>query len=378
MQEIIREQDIINTYDAHQQEQCRLYKQYVQLKQENPTFGYKRIAKLMGQKIGKTRWWHQQKHKPVPIQTAEWLQEKGLLPLTPEHKHLELIARILGTTMGDGGIFGNLNGIFLSSSELAATKMFAYDLSRICGKEMEQNARTIEGGEWGHSWCYQNTNRNLIRFFIALGAPRGDKSETSLIVPEWIHKASEEIQDEFFGALFGNELGVPKIHKEGNRLDLFSFGITGTEQFAENRIVFLREIANYLNKKGITTGKISINDHKKVNRKGKPTKVYRLLISINLENVINFATLTKINYCIYKQRKLIKTIEEFCKIKQKKYQELIARGYRHESALKLLQINEAVFYIIEHEKNFMHLYIPHENEWANDTGPIHCAQPTSI
>lgn len=171
MQEIITEQDIINTYDAHQQEQCRLYKQYLQLKQENPLFGYKRIAKLMGQKIGKTRWWHQQKHKPVPIQTAEWLKEKGLLPLITEHKQIELIARITGATFGDGGIFATLNAIFLSSSELAATKMFKQDLIDVFGKEIEQNMILREGGEYGHSWCQWNTNRNVIRFFLALGAP---------------------------------------------------------------------------------------------------------------------------------------------------------------------------------------------------------------
>ena len=45
---IIDEQDIINTYDARQQEQCRLFYQYQEIKKANPAWGYKRIAKAFG------------------------------------------------------------------------------------------------------------------------------------------------------------------------------------------------------------------------------------------------------------------------------------------------------------------------------------------
>ena len=78
----------------------------------------------MGYKYGKTRWWHCGKHIPTPIQTAEWLKERELLPLTQDNSQLLLISKIFGTIYGDGGIFGNLNGIFLSSSELEAVKEF--------------------------------------------------------------------------------------------------------------------------------------------------------------------------------------------------------------------------------------------------------------
>ena len=190
---IIDEQDIINTYDERQQEQCRLYYNYLDIKAQNPTWGYKRIAKAMGQKIGKTRWWHAKKHIPVPIQAANWLKEKGLLPLKLDNQRLLLITRVLGTTYGDGGIFDNLNGIFLSSSELEAVKEFGKDIENIFG--LNKNSRVIEGGEKGHSWCYQNTNRKVIRFFLALGAPRGNKSSLELEIPDWVY-LKDEFQDQ--------------------------------------------------------------------------------------------------------------------------------------------------------------------------------------
>src|SRR3989344_6785662 len=111
MEKIISEQEVINTYNKRQQEQCRLYYEYKKIKQENPFFGYKRIAKLLNQPYGKTRWWHCNKHTPTPIQTVEWLKEKGLIPLNIESPNLSLISKILGATFADGGIFENLNGI---------------------------------------------------------------------------------------------------------------------------------------------------------------------------------------------------------------------------------------------------------------------------
>jgi len=59
---------------------------------------------------------------------------------------LFLITKVLGATFGDGGIFENLNGIFLSSSELEAVQEFGNDLNKLFGDEIEENSRIIEAG----------------------------------------------------------------------------------------------------------------------------------------------------------------------------------------------------------------------------------------
>jgi len=235
-------------------------------------------------------------------------------------------------------------------------KEFGKNLKQIFGDEIEKNSRIIEGGVYGHSWCYQNTNREIIRFFIALGAPLGDKSQTKLGIPNWILSGDEKIKDEFFGSLFGAELNVPKIHIEKNRLDTLSFGITATQKFEENRKKFLTQIAKYLNEKGIKTGKICINDHKKQNRKGEPTKIYRLLISTKFENVSNFMALTKINYCKYKKNKLVDTMNKFSEIKRQRFNDLLEFGYGEERILKLLNLKPASFYIISNYEDYGGLY----------------------
>ncbi len=337
---IIDELDIINTYDARQREQCRLYYRYQEIKAEQPTWGYKKIAKAMGQPIGKTRWWHTGKHVPVPIQTIRWLKERGLLPLTIDNPKLPLIAKVLGSSFGDGGIFENLNAIFLSSSELRATEEFGEDLVRIFGEEVEENTRTIEAGIEGHSWCYQNTNRKVIRFFVALGAPQGKKTVQELTFPTWV-KLKDYIEKEFYGSFIGSELGTPIIHKHGNYLTSLEVGTSSAPQLKENRLETLRNLEDYLQRNRVSTTSIYQG---KSNTEGN--LVYRLLIEKKMDNVILFLMNIKINYCVYKVERLYKALGQWADLKKKKYFELLERGYGSERAMKVLNLTPNALYLL--------------------------------
>ncbi len=337
---ILDEQDIIGTFNESQQEQCRLYYQYRETTANFPAFGYKRISKLLAQPEAKTRWWHSHKHIPLPIQTVQWLKERELLPLKIDNPKLPLVAKVLGATFGDGGIFANLNAIFLSSSELEATQEFGEDLVKIFGKEIADNMRTIEGGIEGHSWCYQNTNRGIIRFFKALGAPIGKKTVTPFFVPGWI-SLSPAFEDEFFGSFLGNELGVPKVHCQKNRLDMLSVGISAIPTLVENKKLFLQSLRNFLSNKEINSTSI----HTKPGAR-EGTFLCRLLVSTRFDNVLAFQNNIKINYCRYKPEKLAHTITEFGLLKKQKYTQLLEQGYGAEHAMKILNLTPNSLYLI--------------------------------
>lgn len=345
---IIDERDIINTYDEWQQEQCRLYYQYLEIKTQNPAWGYKRIAKAMGQNIGKTRWWHAKRHIPVPIQTANWLKERGLLPLMIDNPKLPLIAKVLGATFGDGGIFENLNAIFLSSSNIKDTEKFSKDLQKIFGNYIVLNAELREGGEYGHSWCMSNTNRNLVRFFVALGAPKGNKTNKELKIPEWV-RLNSKCQDEFYGSLFGGELGVSTYRRDIPRVE---FTITGNEDLENNRIKFLKEIIQYLNSKNVEVTNRFIDIHPVKTEKGNSqNRKYRFILSQHAFNIENFAENIKINYCNMKKWKLKIGIDRDMKDKLIKYLDLRAKGLGAESIMKRLQIDAKYLYKILNSTN---------------------------
>jgi len=334
---IIDEQDIINTYPQEQQQLAKSYYQYLELKEQNPSWGYKRIATKLGVSYGRTRWWWEKNSAPVPVQTINYLKNKGLLSLKVDNPKLPLIAKVLGSTFGDGGIFEYLNGVFLSSSEREAVEEFGNDLIKIFGKDVESNHRIIEGGIKGHSWCYQNTNRNIIRLFKALGAPIGNKSNMKLIAPQWI-RLNNVFEDEFYGSIFGGEIGVSSSTLCGARIE---FGITGSDKF--NRYTFLNQIVDYLNRRGIETTKKIYSYKRKTNY---DSKIFRFVLSQRFENSQKFANNIQINYCKYKKEKLINAINEFRALKKDKYDELISRGYGAENVMKLLQLTPKSLYIV--------------------------------
>ena len=339
---IIIWEDIVNQYPEKNKRLSQIYLRYLTFKKKYPAFGYKRLARLLGEPIHRTRWWYKNHNPPQPIQTTNWLKQKRLLPLYLNHQKIHLIARILGSLFGDGGIFRNLNAIFLSSSELSAVKEFGENLKTIFGEEIEENSRIIEGGEYGHSWCYQNTNRNVIRFFQALGAPIGRKSELNMEIPQWIY-LNMKIADEFFSSLFGGELGTPTIHKNNNQLTSLDIGLQTDLRLKDNKIHFLKQIQQYLSLKGIETGSISISYPKKA-----PSRcLLRLQISKTLDNFYNFVDLIKLTYCSYKQIRLEKTLNTFIKLKYHRYTILLFRTKNKEYTMHLLNLTPYSLEIIK-------------------------------
>ena len=188
------------------------------------------------------------------------------------------------------------------------------NIKQIFGNELDSNSRIIEGGEYGHSYCYQNTNRNIIRFFQALGAPIGRKSGIELNIPEWILKDCN-LQDHFFLAFLGNEIGIPKIHKDNRRTDSLDIGLVCKKELLQNRIEFLSNLQNYLKNKRVKAEKIYTRQHKQENNKF----LMKLAINLNFDNLMNFYKNINISYSQQKAQKLQNTLIELQQLKLKRF-----------------------------------------------------------
>jgi len=316
-EEIIDVWDIINTYSERQQELAKSYYDYLKLRNQNPSWGYKRIATKLGVSYGRTRWWWDNNSAPVSVQTVEWLKERNLLPLRIDNPNMALIAKILGATFGDGGIFANLNGIFLSSSEKPAVEEFGKDLEKVFGESVVKNSLLREGGEYGHSWNLVNTNRKVIRFFQAIGTPIGTKTIIRFEVPSWVMN-NKILSDKFFGAYFGSELGTPSISKSGNHLTSLDVGLTCNKDNKENRINFLNQVREYLTLRKVKTGKI-------YERQTENDRILlKLLFSNKFDNLANFITNVPIEYCTYKKQRLNDSFNNLKALKAKRFKELSA------------------------------------------------------
>ena len=189
---LVDDQDIINTYSEEEQFSCKKYSEYKKLIQKNPSFGYKRCATLLGVPQGRTRWWHTKGEKralPLALKTVEKLKRKNFLPFYTNHEHCIGIFRILGTLFGDGGIDRRLNTMAFISSIKEDVDLWKKDLLEIF-PFLYNKMNLTEGGEYGHSYNIRTFDRNVIRFFVALGTPVGDKVATRYSLPKYIFNLS--------------------------------------------------------------------------------------------------------------------------------------------------------------------------------------------
>lgn len=317
---IISKEDIINTFSKEDIESAQNYYKFIKIKEENPLYGYKRIAKILGINSGQTRWWNNKTYKPRAVRTVEILEKMGLLPFTLENPTLPAVSRILGSTFGDGGIFSTLNAIFLSSSEEDSINQYAQDMISIFGKEIEGNFERRISGVNNSGMCVWNTNRAVVRFFIALGAPVGRKTKKILEFPAWIY-FSQSAQQEFFGAFLGNELCSPRFCPKQNKIQYFGIGIAGEYELKKNRIELLNKIAQYLNSYNIRSS-AHINENEF--RKGK--FIWRLGISTEIENVWRFYNSIPIRYSNAKIERIRKSIADTIERKKEKFSEFAELG----------------------------------------------------
>ncbi|MFH1664417.1 MAG: ATP-dependent protease LonB [archaeon] len=328
---VLTEQDVFNTFSDFDKHSAGDYQRYVSLKSVNPSFGYKRIAKLLNIPQGRVRWWHSINSKPNAVKTVELLKELDLIPLKCDDPRLPVISRILGTTFGDGGIAGNLNNIFLSSSEEISLKQFKHDLISVFGEYTCENFSEIISGRNKTGRCIRNSNRAIIRFFVALGAPVGKKN-MEIEVPRWIH-ANEISSKEFFGAFFGNELCSPKFSVKHKYINDFAVALCGKKQLKENRLKFFSEISDFLASYGIKTTSVYENEF----RKG--SFMWKLGISKELENITRFKEFIKLRYSDEKQGKIDKALLDLFEWKKVRKAELEANEKSNQSINSILNIS---------------------------------------
>lgn len=307
---LVSDQDIINTYPESEQLSCSKYAEYKTLIQENPSFGYKRCAKLLGVPQGRMRWWHTKGIKravPTPLKTIEKLRNAGLLPFTESHRHAKIIFNILGTLFGDGGIDRRLNTMAFISADLRDVDLWKEDLLKVF-PYAKNKMNMVEGGEWGHSYNMRTFDRSIIRFFIALGAPVGDKIIVPYSLPIWIERIKPGSLRCFLDGLLSSEVSVPKFADtmyNTNYFKNFSLSLSKSLVLEESHLKFMDSLRKQFRKLGI---KCTPNLRKDVYRKelrkdGHDSNGYRIFFTISISNVLKFHKMFPLRYCFGKKEK---------------------------------------------------------------------------
>ena len=330
---LVSEQGIIATYSEEEQQSCRQHAEYQKLILENPSFGYKRCAKLLGVPQGRTRWWHTKGAKkavPIALKTVEKLKSAGFIPFTEKHEHAKVIFNILGTLFGDGGIDKRLNTMAFISSDKRDVDLCVQDLLKVF-PFAKGKTNLVEGGEWGHSYNIRTFDRNIIRFFVALGAPVGNKVTVKYGLPQWLFSVSKKSRLAFLDGYLASEVSVPRWRTgiSGNCFfaDL-AMGISKVLPLEAEHIAYLKEVEKLLHSVGIaTTGYVNKNlSAGRLRKDGFQTANYRIFLRTTFHRVLFFNEKFPLRYATNKKQRMNAQIQkalEHRRSKQVPFQEPI-------------------------------------------------------
>ena len=318
---LVNEQAIINTYSKDEQFSCEKYFEYKKLIKANPKYGYKKCANLLEIPQGRTRWWHTKGKKnaiPLALKAVQKLKEARLLPFTEKHKDAKIIFDMLGVLFGDGGVDRRLNTVAFISSDIRDIDLWRSDFEKIFSFA-KNKIQIIEGGEYGHSYNIRCWDRAVIRFFVALGAPVGDKVVIPYTLPKTIFNICEDLQKSFVDGYLAAEGSVPEWRMPLNRNSYFanfSMGVSKIVSLEKEHLEFLCGVAKLFNLCGLKTGKINKNSSAgRLRKDGHRTINYRILISTNYDQILYFNEFFELRYAKGKKERL-------------KEQVRIARGYK--------------------------------------------------
>jgi len=317
--ELVNEQDIIDTYSEEDKISCQKYKEYQKLIQENPKIGYKRCAKSLGISQGSTRWWHTKGTKkaiPLPLKTVAKLKEANFLPFNTNHKHCEKILRILGTLFGDGGIDKRLNTMAFISSIKEDVDLWEKDLLEIF-PFVYNKTNLVEGGEYGHSWNMRTFDRNIIRFFVALGTPVGNKVSTIYTLPKYVFDLPRHLKIAFLDGLLSSEVSVPNFRgdKRWNwtkRFTNFALGLSKIDALEEQHRKHLADLKKLCASVGLTCTPNTRKDISKITlrKDGHKSCCYRIFFQTHFEKVIKFNETFLLRYATDKKQRLEEEIKK--------------------------------------------------------------------
>ncbi len=226
-------------------------------------------------------------------QVIKFLREKNLIPLRWDDPKIGTIARILGFALGDGHLgemSGRLTLSFYGKEEtLRELKKDLEGLgisATLYVRERDYEIETVSGRYSGKSLSAELrvASRSFALLLEKLGMPRGDKTNKSYRVPEWIMEAPLWVKRNFLAGLFAADGSI--VEFKGVTPLPINLTQSREEEFEKSLLEFMNDVARLLEEFGIKSTVYKVKSKKGV--------TYRLALVGGEESIRNF--LGKINY----------------------------------------------------------------------------------
>lgn len=304
--------DIITTYSKEQQERCREYFEVIKVR-NNTGFCTKRIAQITGVDKGRVKHWIYDKVRPVPVKIIGELEKKRLLPFSKDNPYFEIILDCFSFVFGDGHLDNNLidfssrykKDLLILEKKL---KLLGFN-GRICKRILIDYIMYDGKILNGKSYSLRVGSSSFARLLIALGAPKGNKTNIPMNLPEWLLESSIKIKSRFLGVLYGNEGTTPTLIGRYNSISRLRLKFVKNIKLKDDHEKFLNQLSELFKELGISISKINW-EKKLIKRKdGNITQPAYVDIDNNFVNFLKFYNTIPILYNSSKSRELRKVAD---------------------------------------------------------------------
>lgn len=316
---ILTAEDILKTYPDAEAESARKYYEFLKLKEQNPIFGYKKLAKMLALPISATRGWKQWNCTPISIKAIEKLTQTGLLPLYSDNPKLPAILRLLGAGFTDGGIDKHMNTFHFNSAIKTNINKWKKDFEEVF-PFAANSLSYIATGEYKSSIGTRTCDRAIVRFFAALGCPVGNKTMVSYNLPKWLFELPDDLKIAFIDGFFSCEVAMPQFKNRGENswhFVNFSLSMSKIEEKEAEHILFLQSLCKLCENIGIKHTSINrvpqpIMKNGNIRRKdGKTCDSYRILFSVETKNVLKTHELIPLTYAVEKKQRFDNAVKTY-------------------------------------------------------------------
>ncbi|MBU2560899.1 MAG: hypothetical protein KKD17_01280 [Nanoarchaeota archaeon] len=165
-------------------------------------------------------------------------------------KTWQYLASLVGFAMCDGNITQNLTKTRFFFRRKNDAEKFINDFKRVFNKESGLLRHSTVGESFVVTIC---KSAEISKLLNNLGAPAGNKTTRSFLIPDWIYRGPDEIKKAFLSTVIGNEGSAPS-----NRKWRIQFVLSKSEEHVANLVDFLNQIRSMLNHFGISTSHIQL------------------------------------------------------------------------------------------------------------------------
>ena len=292
------------------------------------------------------------------------LKEKNLLPLNINNKNILIITRLLGSIFTNGNLYfskknnyGEVSFSLRSEKDLENLRedLILLGFNNVHSKR-EKNKITVNNRSYTiNTIKVKVCSTSLWLLFSALGAPIGDKTSNSYLLPKWLMESSLIIKKEFLASFIGGDGSKISMRlserigkKPYNSVKINDIEFHKNPEVAESGIKLANQLSSLFKELNVKVNNIFVEDDIYLKKDNKISKIIHIPIKNNFGNAYNLYKNVGYRYAYTKEiesmrssefiRRILNKRQEWSGIYNQSIQLNKSKGYGYRTLSRMLKL----------------------------------------